>query len=565
MPVAYTRAWASNHENVSMSDTRYLKKQGHAWSFCMTVPKELRSAFPSDGRRIPDGRRLAGKPREKIVVALDTQSLSEAQERRWPLVQEWREKFKRAKAKVPITVGEIDQEAREHYHYLLDTMAATPPDEVTVDGNLHAAADALEDEAWETAEAEVRRVERRKGVAIERGTSTHELVAKAMLTARLSAFEGRVAMMQGKPSDEPATFLGADGIDPVTLRPIASLPRPLTRIRTSDGVTFEEAAARYLDELRTSSITAQTLLRTERVFALFKSYAGNPPLAAIDKDTAHDFITKIASLDPSWGAQRGSDKMPFAKLIEAFGQGKRHLSNATINKYVHSLSALFSWAERKTNFEGRNPFQGQSRKKPDAKLVGWKAYSIDELKKLFAVRSERVELWWLPLIALYSGMRLGEIAQLQASDLVRKKGVWCFEVSASGDGQHVKTDAAVRIVPVHSKLIEAGLLDYRKGRDGQLWPGLRRGGPDNKLGWHFSAQFTQYRRACGVDGPRLTFHSFRKNAAQALKDARATPAEIAELIGHERGFTVETYAPLGLPLPALQELVERIKYPGLRL
>jgi hypothetical protein len=57
----------------------------------------------------------------------------------------------------------------------------------------------------------------------------------------------------------------------------------------------------------------------------------------------------------------------------------------------------------------------------------------------------------------------------------------------------------------------------------------------------------------------------QQNAAQALKDSRATPAEIAELIGHERGFTVETYAPLGLPIPVLKEFVERIKYPGLRL
>jgi len=53
--------------------------------------------------------------------------------------------------------------------------------------------------------------------------------------------------------------------------------------------------------------------------------------------------------------------------------------------------------------------------------------------------------------------------------------------------------------------------------------------------------------------------------AQILKDKRATPAEIAELIGHEQGFTLSVYAPMHLPVPALQELVERVKYPGLRL
>ena len=61
----------------------------------------------------------------------------------------------------------------------------------------------------------------------------------------------------------------------------------------------------------------------------------------------------------------------------------------------------------------------------------------------------------------------------------------------------------------------------------------------------------------------LSTHSGRKNTAQALKDARATPAEIAKLIGHEQGFTL--YAPMQLPVPALRELIERVKYPGLRL
>jgi hypothetical protein len=58
---------------------------------------------------------------------------------------------------------------------------------------------------------------------------------------------------------------------------------------------------------------------------------------------------------------------------------------------------------------------------------------------------------------------------------------------------------------------------------------------------------------------------FRKNAALALKDARATPAEIAEVIGHEKGFTLSVYAPLALPVERLQELVERIRFDGLGL
>ena len=106
-----------------------------------------------------------------------------------------------------------------------------------------------------------------------------------------------------------------------------------------------------------------------------------------------------------------------------------------------------------------------------------------------------------------------------------------------------------RVVPVHSELIRCGFLDYVKAlpRDGQLFPALKPGGPDGKFNHYFAKRFTVYRRACGVTAPRTSFHSFRKNVAQALKDKRATPAEIAELIGHEQGFTLSVYAPMQLP------------------
>lgn len=174
---------------------------------------------------------------------------------------------------------------------------------------------------------------------------------------------------------------------------------------------------------------------------------------------------------------------------------------------------------------------------------------------------------WIPLIALYSGMRSNEICQLRNADVIKKDGVWAFRVSDEGEGQSVKTEAAVRIVPVHSEIVRSGFLDYLKTlpSKGQLFPALKPGGVDGKLNWYFSKRFTAYRRSCGVNAPRVSFHSFRKNAAQALKDKRATQAEIAELIGHEQGFTNKFYTPLQLPMPALKELIDRIDYPWLAL
>src|SRR5262245_57094952 len=218
-----------------------------------------------------------------------------------------------------------------------------------------------------------------------------------------------------------------------------------------------------------------------------------------------------------------------------------------------------------------------------AVLVNPMAYKIEELNKLFStplLREMPTEtrirpteytfenaMAWIPLIALFSGMRSNEICQMRAGDVRRKDGIWVFNVSEERAGQSLKTTAAARVVPVHSELIRCGFVNYLKvlQREGQLFPALKSGGPDGKFNHYFAKRFTVYRRGCSVTAPRTSFHSFRKNVAQALKDKRATPAEIAELIGHEQGFTLSVYAPMQLPLPALRELIERVKYTGLRL
>jgi hypothetical protein len=45
-----------------------------------------------------------------------------------------------------------------------------------------------------------------------------------------------------------------------------------------------------------------------------------------------------------------------------------------------------------------------------------------------------------------------------------------------------------------------------------------------------------------------------------MKNGGATPAEIAEIIGHEKGFTLSVYAPNALPVERLKRLVELIRY-----
>jgi hypothetical protein len=98
-------------------------------------------------------------------------------------------------------------------------------------------------------------------------------MGQAAVRALIAAVEGRLRALEGKPSEPPATFLGAHGIDPRTLRPIVAPPRRVVRIRTDGGMRFSEAAARYIEAKRKAGkMTAHTQRQRETVFRLFKSF-----------------------------------------------------------------------------------------------------------------------------------------------------------------------------------------------------------------------------------------------------------------------------------------------------
>ena len=73
----------------------------------------------------------------------------------------------------------------------------------------------------------------------------------------------------------------------------------------------------------------------------------------------------------------------------------------------------------------------KSPKKKDAKKR--LPFSSDDLCRLFQSDSylkgqiKRASEFWIPLIALFTGARLAEIAQLHCSDIYEEQGVWVFE------------------------------------------------------------------------------------------------------------------------------------------
>jgi integrase len=131
----------------------------------------------------------------------------------------------------------------------------------------------------------------------------------------------------------------------------------------------------------------------------------------------------------------------------------------------------------------------------------------------------------------------------------------------------LKNESSARLVPVHSALVHAGLLDYVKALpSGPLFPGLtRRKSKGNKVGARVGELFRKKLVALGLKREGLCFHSLRHSAAGALDAAGVPQSDAARILGHAvSGMSYGVYS-TGPGLIRLKAVVEQIAYEGLRI
>ncbi|EBA13082.1 putative integrase/resolvase recombinase protein [Roseobacter sp. CCS2] len=177
--------------------------------------------------------------------------------------------------------------------------------------------------------------------------------------------------------------------------------------------------------------------------------------------------------------------------------------------------------------------------------------------------------YWVPLIALYAGLRAGEIIQLLHDDIRQDSGIWYFDISKfeKDDEEQIKnlkTGSSYRRVPIHSALLDLGFLEFVALRkSGRLFNELPRGSdgtysqPWSKF-WYNLGNRWNFRTTLHV------FHSFRHNFVDALHEANVTDAVAMQLCGHTNDDAHWGYGK-GASIARLKEEIEKVEYAGLNL
>lgn len=330
-------------------------------------------------------------------------------------------------------------------------------------------------------------------------------------------------------------------------------------------------------------------------FRVLEEQIGTLSLADIDREKCRELMNFFPKV-PAHAAQH----YPTASLKQA-AELYRDKTGAYANrpteaqKHVAILKSAFDLAAQE-GWISNNPWDGLKvavprTKKFVAKGNTYQPFSIADLNKLFGIplftgcvddghgchtpgpNLPMRHRYWAPILALWTGMRMNEILQLEKADICRSsEGIAYIRITDQEHGNYegkafakrVKTTNAIRNIPLHSQLIQMGFLVWADAsQDQRLFPeALAKKG--EKPSDVYSKRFRYDAEFAGVwKARRLVFHSFRNNFNDALRNA-SVEVEIREALNGWRaqGVMDSRYGE-GQTVKRLHDAVELVQYDGL--
>lgn len=367
-----------------------------------------------------------------------------------------------------------------------------------------------------------------------------KLFCRELLKSRIQSCQREIMHLNGIYGQPVATIIPPPQVDNNQ-----KLDQILSLVTTPPKPHFSAVMEEYLAEkLEVDRMDAWVIKEYRGQLEFIMRIIGNKPM---DKYERSDFLqaSKIIRQLPANVNQVRALKGMDIKDILAQGEADNPFAERTVLKILNHMNSLFKFAAKKDHIrKSLCPAWKKSDELEDDE--GWAPFDQQDLERFFAtsyfvrtyVRKKNPENFWTAPIALYSGMRLGEISQLYVEDIRQIDDIWCFDINRKND-KRVKSTHSKRLVPVHDFLLKMGFLDYVKSVNHErLWPNLKwteKAGYSKDIGNRMQKNI---RRNVTEDEDKV-FHSFRNTFAVRLnKDKKELDENIACILGHEDQYKI---------------------------
>ena len=271
---------------------------------------------------------------------------------------------------------------------------------------------------------------------------------------------------------------------------------------------------------------------------------GDKEAVTVTRDDMRELRDTLRKLPPS---RKKSPKYRGKSIAETLAMPySTTLSIKTVNVIVEAISSMYEWAIRE-QLLAVNPAKGLSIRDTQPDVEKRDPLSLEDIKTIFFSGDYKLSAfsksayYWVPLIGLYTGMRLEEICQLHCEDIRQdSEGTWLIDIKESSeDGlkdKILKNKNARRLVPIHNDLIELGLLLLKEKlvaqKECRLFPELKKTPSSPKYGKQVGKNFSQLLAKKKIKGTK-SFHSLRHSFSQFFKVRNLHNDMFRQIFGHE--------------------------------
>jgi integrase len=210
-------------------------------------------------------------------------------------------------------------------------------------------------------------------------------------------------------------------------------------------------------------------------------------------------------------------------------------SARTIDNKMIVLKSLMNFAISNGYLFGTNPVIAknlQTKKQKNAE--GYEIFEVEEVKRYFT--SERFleekindpDYYWCVILGLFSGCRVGELANLQKSQIKKSENsINYLQIRES------KTQAGKREIPLPQSIFDQGFAKFIEGKINQdfifKYKSREGKGAGNAVGKKFSYQI----KLENIHRPKLVFHSLRKFLNDFFMKNKVQYELRCQFLGHE--------------------------------
>jgi len=351
--------------------------------------------------------------------------------------------------------------------------------------------------------------------------------------------------------------------DQVTRLVCEMLPSKMREKKPID-LKLSDMIARYIAN-HEKAWAPKTKMENIGSFKMIHDIMGDIELHSINKKVVSDFRNTLICL-PANMYKLYPDKTIKQVLAMA---NLTPMSTTSANKHLTRLSSLLKYAVQegimRVNYA--EAMQVQDKRRSDEVR---RAYSIDDVKRIIKhlpILADQPERYWIPLLGLFTGMRLDELCQLYVEDVREHEGVWCVDVNDRND-KKLKNISSRRLIPLHPNLLMCGFLEYveslRSTAVQRLWMNLSWREADG-YGSAYGKWYQRFNREHVTTDKAKVFHSLRHTVADTLKQAGVQEVVISEIMGHANdSMTMSRYGKRYQPkvlLDALMHLDYGIEIP----